>query len=136
MSKSAQKQSARDKESDSATGGAGIHGVDLNNLKQELFLKIVVLGDLGVGKTSLVRTYTESGVVGGPGSAGSGSEGGGGYKVSFDAGYHLKRLEESVGVSLSKRSLLGLASKMGINATNPRIAKPSTFCSNLLEVLR
>ena len=95
MSKSAQKQSARDKESDSATGGAGIHGVDLNNLKQELFLKIVVLGDLGVGKTSLVRTYTESGVVGGPGSAGSGSEGGGGggYKVSFDAGYHLKRLE-------------------------------------------
>ena len=99
MSKGAPKQSpsVRDKENDSVTtggGGAGIHGVDLNNLKQELFLKIVVLGDLGVGKTSLVRTYTESGVVGGPGSAGSGSEsGGGGYKVSFDAGYHLKRLE-------------------------------------------
>ena len=95
MSQGAPKQSpsVRDKENDG--GGAGIHGVDLNNLKQELFLKIVVLGDLGVGKTSLVRTYTESGVVGGPGSAGSGSEsgGGGGYKVSFDAGYHLKRLE-------------------------------------------
>ena len=102
MSKSAQRQSPsardKDKENGSATGaaGAGIHGVDLNNLKQELFLKIVVLGDLGVGKTSLVRTYTESGVVGGPGSAGSGSESGGGYKVSFDAGYHLKRLEVNV----------------------------------------
>ena len=55
------------------------------------------LGDLGVGKTSLVRTYTESGVVGGPGSAGSGgSDSGQGYKVSFDAGYHLKRLEVSL----------------------------------------
>ena len=76
---------------------AGTSGVDLNNLKQELFLKIVVLGDLGVGKTSLVRTYTESGVVGGPGSAGSGgSDSGQGYKVSFDAGYHLKRLEVSL----------------------------------------
>ena len=76
---------------------AGTSGVDLNNLKQELFLKIVVLGDLGVGKTSLVRTYTESGVVGGPGSAGSGgSDSGQGYKVSFDAGYHLKRLEVSI----------------------------------------
>ena len=90
MSQGAPKQSPSVREKEN-----GIHGVDLNNLKQELFLKIVVLGDLGVGKTSLVRTYTESGVVGGPGSAGSGSEsgGGGGYKVSFDAGYHLKRLE-------------------------------------------
>ena len=33
--------------------------LDLNNLKQEIVLKILVLGDLGVGKTSLVRRYTE-----------------------------------------------------------------------------
>ena len=39
MSQGAPKQSpsVRDKENDG--GGAGIHGVDLNNLKQELFLK-------------------------------------------------------------------------------------------------
>lgn len=100
--KTQQSDSARDKADSETDAGAGAHRVDLNNLKQELFLKIVVLGDLGVGKTSLVRTYTESGVVGGPGSAGSGSEsgGGGGYKVSFDAGYHLKRLEGSAGLIL------------------------------------
>ena len=29
-----------------------------NTLKREVFLKILVLGDLGVGKTSLIRRYT------------------------------------------------------------------------------
>ena len=31
---------------------------DLNSLRQEIFLKLVVLGDLGVGKSSLIRCYT------------------------------------------------------------------------------
>ena len=31
--------------------------VDLNNLPQEIFLKILILGDLGVGKTALVKKY-------------------------------------------------------------------------------
>ena len=33
--------------------------LDLNNLKQEIVLKILVLGDLGVGKTALVKRYTD-----------------------------------------------------------------------------
>ena len=35
--------------------------LDLNALKQEIFLKLLVLGDLGVGKTSLVKRYTGDG---------------------------------------------------------------------------
>ena len=35
--------------------------LDLNSLKQEIFLKLLVLGDLGVGKTSLVKRYTNEG---------------------------------------------------------------------------
>ena len=31
--------------------------VDLNNLPREIFLKILVLGDLGVGKSSLIKQY-------------------------------------------------------------------------------
>ena len=34
--------------------------VDLNRIKQEIFLKILVLGDLGVGKTALIKKCTES----------------------------------------------------------------------------
>ena len=45
--------------------------VDLNNLPGECFLKILILGDLGVGKTSLVKKYC---------SSDSGPE----YKVSVD----------------------------------------------------
>ena len=37
------------------------YALDLNALKQEIFLKILVLGDLGVGKTSLIRKYTGDG---------------------------------------------------------------------------
>lgn len=33
---------------------------DLNHLPQEIFLKILVLGDLGVGKTALVKNYCYS----------------------------------------------------------------------------
>ena len=34
--------------------------VDLNNLPQEIFLKILILGDLGVGKSSLVKQFCYS----------------------------------------------------------------------------
>lgn len=51
--------------------------VDLNNLAQEVFLKILVLGDLGVGKSSLVKKYCY---------ADSGPE----YKVSVDVSHSLK----------------------------------------------
>ena len=33
-------------------------GVDLNSLPKEHFIKLLVLGDLGVGKTSLLKSYT------------------------------------------------------------------------------
>ncbi len=68
---------------DEVASGLAPAQVDLNNLKQEIFLKILVLGDLGVGKTSLVRKYTED----------FGEGGNSGYKVSIDPGYNLKRLE-------------------------------------------
>ena len=32
--------------------------VDLNSLQKEHFIKLLVLGDLGVGKTSLLKNYT------------------------------------------------------------------------------
>ena len=32
--------------------------VDLNSLPKEHFIKLLVLGDLGVGKTSLLKNYT------------------------------------------------------------------------------
>ena len=32
--------------------------VDLNSLPTEHFIKLLVLGDLGVGKTSLLKNYT------------------------------------------------------------------------------
>ena len=32
--------------------------VDLNSLPKEHFIKLLVLGDLGVGKTSLLKKYT------------------------------------------------------------------------------
>ena len=51
--------------------------VDLNNLKGEIFLKILILGDLGVGKTSLVKKYCY---------ADSGPE----YKVSVDVTHSVK----------------------------------------------
>ena len=50
---------------------------DLNHLPAELFLKILVLGDLGVGKTSLVKKYCHSDTD---------SE----YKVSVDVTHSLK----------------------------------------------
>ncbi len=34
--------------------------VDLNNLPREVDLKILVLGDLGVGKSSLIKKYCKS----------------------------------------------------------------------------
>ena len=33
-------------------------GIDLNSLPKEHFIKLLVLGDLGVGKTSLLKSYT------------------------------------------------------------------------------
>ena len=43
--------------------------VDLNTLPKEHFIKLLVLGDLGVGKTSLLKNYTSvdqrHGAVGG-----------------------------------------------------------------------
>ncbi len=54
---------------------------DLNRLKQELFLKVLVLGDLGVGKTSLIRTYV--------GDCDAATD----YRVSIDTGYQLKTIE-------------------------------------------
>lgn len=50
---------------------------NLNNLPKEIFLKILVLGDLGVGKTSLIKNYCCSD---------SAPE----YKVSVDASHTLK----------------------------------------------
>ncbi len=55
---------------------------DLNALPQEIFLKLVVLGDLGVGKTSLIRSYTEA----------AEEEGQGQYRVSVESGFSTKRL--------------------------------------------
>ena len=52
--------------------------VDLNNLPGECFLKILVLGDLGVGKTSLVKKYCSP--------LDSGPE----YKVSVDVTHSCK----------------------------------------------
>ena len=48
--------------------------VDLNSLPKEHFIKLLVLGDLGVGKTSLLQNYTsidqrQQGAVGGGGAA-------------------------------------------------------------------
>jgi hypothetical protein len=87
--------------------------IDLNNLKQEIFLKLLVLGDLGVGKTSLVRKYTEDGLdSGGGGGGGGGAIGGGaggaggGYKVSIAAGFNLKRFEVRVDGKVSKKCRL------------------------------
>ena len=51
--------------------------VDLNNLPSEYFLKILILGDLGVGKSSLVKKYC---------SSDSGPE----YKVSVDVTHSCK----------------------------------------------
>jgi len=51
--------------------------VDLNNLPKEHFLKLLILGDLGVGKTSLVKKYC---------SSDSGPE----YKVSVDVTHSCK----------------------------------------------
>ena len=50
---------------------------DLNNLKREVFIKILVLGDNGVGKSSLIKSYTES--------DGSEDQQDAGYKVQFYA---------------------------------------------------
>ena len=33
-------------------------GIDLNSLPKEHFIKLLVLGDLGVGKTSLLKSFT------------------------------------------------------------------------------
>ena len=51
--------------------------VDLNNLPTEIFLKILVLGDLGVGKSSLVRKYCHT-------------DAGPEYKVSVDVSHSVK----------------------------------------------
>ena len=51
--------------------------VDLNNLPTEIFLKLLVLGDLGVGKSSLVRKYCHSDAA---------PE----YKVSVDVSHSVK----------------------------------------------
>ena len=51
--------------------------VDLNNLPTEIFLKLLVLGDLGVGKSSLVRKYCHS-------------DAGPEYKVSVDVSHSVK----------------------------------------------
>ena len=50
---------------------------DLNNLPREVFLKILVLGDLGVGKSSLVKKYCYS-------------DAGPAYKVSVDVSHSVK----------------------------------------------
>lgn len=54
--------------------------IDLNSLKQEIFLKLVVLGDLGVGKSSLIKKYTQSNESID-------------YKVSIDTAFQVKRVE-------------------------------------------
>ena len=53
--------------------------VDLNNLPSEIFLKILILGDLGVGKTALVKKYCFSDTD--PA-----------YKVSVDVSHSVKSL--------------------------------------------
>jgi len=54
--------------------------IDLNSLGQEIFVKLLVLGDLGAGKTSLIRKYVDG-------------ENCADYRVSVDACYHLKSLK-------------------------------------------
>ena len=56
---------------------------DLNALQQEIFLKLLVLGDLGVGKSSLIRCYTGE----------EQQETRGDYRVSVEPGFSTKRLD-------------------------------------------
>lgn len=68
--------------------------LDLNALPEEVFLKLLVLGDLGVGKTALVKRYTGEGEGGGPSLATGvgGNCNSADYKVSVGTNFSVKRV--------------------------------------------
>ncbi len=57
--------------------------LDLNSLKEEVFLKLLVLGDLGVGKSTLIKRYT------GEEDEGDKVD----YRVSVGTSFSVKRVE-------------------------------------------